>query len=90
MGKENQALIFSTNSLPGFDQMALDLNSLDQTISNPEIILTLRSTIGLVIGFQLAITKSKFLFIGKIYYQMEKSILLDVPPEGGLFCMQEA
>lgn len=42
LGIENQALIFSTNSLPGFDQMALDLNSLDQTISNPEIILTLR------------------------------------------------
>ena len=42
MGLENQALIFSTNNLPGFDQMALDLNSLDQTISNPEIILTLR------------------------------------------------
>jgi len=39
---ENQALIFSTNILPGFDQMALDLNSLDQTILNPEIILTLR------------------------------------------------
>jgi len=39
---ENRALIFSTNNLPGFDQMALDLNSLDQTISNPEIILTLR------------------------------------------------
>ena len=39
---ENQALIFSTNNLPGFDQMALDLNSLDQTIVNPEIILTLR------------------------------------------------
>jgi len=39
---ENQALIFATNNLPGFDQMALDLNSLDQTISNPEIILTLR------------------------------------------------
>jgi len=38
----NQALIFSTNNLPGFDQMALDLNSLNQTISNPEIILTLR------------------------------------------------
>jgi len=38
----NQALIFSTNNLSGFDQMALDLNSLDQTISNPEIILTLR------------------------------------------------
>ena len=42
LGKENQALIFSTNNLPGFDQMALDLNSLDQTISNPEIIFTLR------------------------------------------------
>ena len=42
MGIGNQALIFSTNSLSGFDQMALDLNSLDQTISNPEIILTLR------------------------------------------------
>ena len=42
LGIENQALIFSTNNLPGFDQMALDLNSLDQTISNPEIILTLR------------------------------------------------
>ena len=39
---KNQALIFSTNNLPGFDQMALDLNSLDQTIWNPEIILTLR------------------------------------------------
>ena len=38
----NQALIFSTNYLSGFDQMALDLNSLDQTIVNPEIILTLR------------------------------------------------
>jgi len=38
----NQALIFSTNNLSGFDQMAIDLNSLDQTISNPEIILTLR------------------------------------------------
>ena len=42
LGLENQALIFSTNKLSGFDQMALDLNSLDQTISNPEIILTLR------------------------------------------------
>ena len=39
---KNQALIFSTNNLPGIEQMALDLNSLDQTISNPEIILTLR------------------------------------------------
>jgi len=42
LGIENQALIFSTNNLPGFDQMDLDLKSLDQTISNPEIILTLR------------------------------------------------
>ena len=42
MGIKNQALIFSTNNLPGFDQMALDLNSLNQTISNPEIIFTLR------------------------------------------------
>ena len=42
MGIRNQALIFSTNKLSGFDQMALDLNSLDQTISNAEIILTLR------------------------------------------------
>jgi hypothetical protein len=32
LGIENQALFFSTNNLPGFDQMALDLNSLDQTI----------------------------------------------------------
>jgi len=39
---ENQAVIFSTNNLPGFDQMAFDLNSLDQTISNPRIIFTLR------------------------------------------------
>jgi len=39
---ENKALIFSTNNLPGSDQMSLDLNSLDQTISNPEIIFTLR------------------------------------------------
>ena len=38
----NQALIFSTNNLPGIDQMALDVNSLNQTISNPEIIFTLR------------------------------------------------
>ena len=42
LGIENQALIFSTNNLPGSDQMALDLNSLDQTISNPGIICTLR------------------------------------------------
>ena len=42
MGKESQALIFSTNVLPGFDQMAFDLNALDQTISDPDIILTLR------------------------------------------------
>ena len=42
LGIKNQALIFSTNYLPGFDQMAFDLNSLDQTINNPEIIFTLR------------------------------------------------
>ena len=42
MGIENKALIFSTTNLPGFDQMAFDLNSLDLTISKPEIILTLR------------------------------------------------
>jgi len=42
LGIENQALIFSTNNLPGFDQMVFDLNSLEQTISNPEIIFTLR------------------------------------------------
>ncbi|WP_288261985.1 lipoyl protein ligase domain-containing protein [uncultured Prochlorococcus sp.] len=39
---ENQALIFSTKNLTGLEQMSLDLNSLNQTISNPEIILTLR------------------------------------------------
>jgi len=42
LGIGNQALIFSTNKFSGFDQMALDLNSLDLTISNPEIIFTLR------------------------------------------------
>ena len=42
LGIENQALIFSTNNLSGFDQMALDLNSLHQTIINPELIFTLR------------------------------------------------
>ena len=42
MGIENQALIFSTTNLTGFDQMAFDLNSLEQIISNPEIIFTLR------------------------------------------------
>ena len=42
MGIENQALIFSTNNLSGFDQMAFDLNSLEQTLSNPKITFTLR------------------------------------------------
>ncbi|MDA9728944.1 protein ligase [Prochlorococcus sp. AH-736-N17] len=42
LGLGKQALIFSTTNLSGFDQMALDLNSLEQTISNSEIILTLR------------------------------------------------
>ena len=39
---ENKALIISTKKLPGVEQMALDLHLLDQTISEPEIILTLR------------------------------------------------
>jgi len=38
---ENQALIIPTNNLPGFDQMALDLNCLDQTMSYTGIILRL-------------------------------------------------
>ena len=42
MEVENQALIFSTSNLSGFDQMTLDLNALDETISNPNIIFTLR------------------------------------------------
>ena len=39
---ENKALIISTKKLSGVEQMALDLHLLDQTISEPEIILTLR------------------------------------------------
>lgn len=39
---ENEALVFSTLTLTGYEQMALDLHSLDQTISKPENILTLR------------------------------------------------
>ena len=42
MAKENKALIISTKKLSGVEQMALDLHLLDQTISEPEIILTLR------------------------------------------------
>ena len=42
MGIENKALIISTKKLSGVEQMALDLHLLDQTISEPEIILTLR------------------------------------------------
>ena len=39
---EKKALFVSTLNLPGDEQMALDLYFLDQTISNPEIILSLR------------------------------------------------
>ena len=42
MGIENQALIFSTNHLPGYHQIALDLNSLVQRIPTPETIFTFR------------------------------------------------
>lgn len=42
MGIENKALVVSTFKLPGVEQMALDLHFLDQTISKPEIILSLR------------------------------------------------
>ena len=42
MEKENKALVFSTLTLSGFEQMTLDLNLLDKTISKPENILTLR------------------------------------------------
>ena len=42
MGKENKALVISTLKLSGIEQMALDLHFLDQTISKPEIIFTLR------------------------------------------------
>ena len=40
--KENKALIYTTLTLPGTQQMALDLHCLDDTISKPEIIFTLR------------------------------------------------
>ena len=39
---ENNALVYSTLTLPGDKQMVLDLQLLDQTISKPEIIFTLR------------------------------------------------
>ena len=39
---DNQALIISTLKLPGTEQMALDLHFLDKTISNIEILFTLR------------------------------------------------
>ena len=39
---KNKAFIVSTLSLPGDQQMALDLHLLDQTILKPEISLTLR------------------------------------------------
>ena len=42
MDIKNKALVISTLKLSGVDQMALDLHFLDLTISNPEIIFTLR------------------------------------------------
>ena len=39
---QNKGLIIPTLSLPGVEQMAIDLYFLDQTISKPEIFLTLR------------------------------------------------
>ena len=39
---DNKALIISTSKLSGFDQMKLDLYFLDETISNSEILFTLR------------------------------------------------
>ena len=42
MELEKKGLILSTITLPGNNQMALDLHCLKQTISNPEISFTLR------------------------------------------------
>ena len=42
MNKKNKALIISTLNLSGEEQMALDLHFLNQTISDPDLILTLR------------------------------------------------
>ena len=42
MDKENKGLVISTLKLSGVDQMALDLYFLNQTISKPELIFTLR------------------------------------------------
>ena len=42
LNRKNKYLIFSTLKLPGDEQMALDLHFLDKTISDPELILTLR------------------------------------------------
>jgi len=39
---DNKTLVFSTLTLPGVEQMSLDIHLLNQTISNPENILTLR------------------------------------------------
>ena len=86
----NQALIFSTTNLPGFDQMALDLNSLDQTISNSEIILTLRfyywAGDWLSIGYhqkEIPTHWEKLLSKGEIN-------IVRRPSGGGLFCIQGA
>lgn len=42
MEAQKKALFFSTLTLPGVEQMALDLYFLNQTISKPEIVITLR------------------------------------------------
>ena len=90
LGIKNQALIFSTNNLPGFDQMALDLNSLDQTISNPEIILTLRFYYWTGDWLSIGYHQKEIPPHWENLLSMEKLILLDVPLEAGLFCIQEA
>ena len=42
MKLDNQALIISTSKLPGVEQMNLDLHFLEKTISNVELLFTLR------------------------------------------------
>ena len=84
LGIENQALIFSTNNLPGFDQMALDLNSLDQTISNPEIILTLRFYYWTGDWLSIGYHQKEIPLHWKNLLSNGKLILLDVPLEGAV------
>ena len=42
MELQNKGLVIQTVTLPGFEQMSLDLHFLDQTILNPEITFSLR------------------------------------------------